>query len=220
MTHPQAITETQLLPDVELTQKRGGKQTRFKFGEDELAYTVIDKTGSSSFQIKYTQLTKTRDFFIERNTWLQNVGLLWIAIGVVFTALNVIAEKPPLSIWLPIGVGCWLWAHFRTTRYTKIPAENGTLYVIEDAQKERILHELETRRLNQLRRWYDFLSPDEDPARQRSRYQWLHKEGVLTDADLKQRLTTLDLQFAVEPEAPASVELIANEDAGQRRLLN
>ena len=220
MIEDPTLTEGTPLPDVEFKQKRNGNQTRFHFGEDELAFTLTDKSGSASFQVKYQEVSRIRDFLVERNIWLQNVGLLWIALGVVFTVMNFAKDSHVMSIWLPVGIGCVLFARFRTTRYTKIPTDRGTIYIIDDNEKDRILGALESRRLNQLRRWYDFLSADEDPGRQRTRYQWLHKEGVLTDADLTQRLTALDIQFGDEPIAQVAGEILADESGGARRLLN
>ena len=220
MTDARLLAETQTPLEREFRQKRNGNHTRLKFGKDELDYAVIEKNGSSSFRVRYADIGRNRDFFIERNTWLQNVGVLWMVIGVVVIAINVAADRSPWSIWLPLGIGCWLWAHFRTTRYSKIVTGAGTLYIIDDAQKDAILKELEDRRLNQLRRWYDFLSQDEDLPRQRARYQWLYDEGALSESELEQRLGALELQFAGEPAAPASVESSFVEDASPRRLLN
>jgi hypothetical protein len=220
MSDLQSPALTKPLADIEFTQKRGHNKTHLKFGEDELAYSITEKNGSASFQAKYHAISGNRDFFIERNTWLQSVGVLWIVLGALFTAVNVAADKPSLSIWLPVGVACWLWAHFRTTRYTKIPTDSGTLYIIDDAQKDRILAELEARRVNQLRRWYDFLSPDEEPDKQRARFHWLHKQGALSDTELEQRLATLELQFAETPVTASNAELLPTSDPNQRRLLN
>lgn len=220
MIEDQTPTEGTPLPDVEFKQKRNSNQTRFHFGEDELAYTLTDKSGSNSFQVKYQEVSRIRDFLVERNSWLQNVGLLWIALGVVFTVLSFATDAPVMSFWLPFGIGCVLFARFRTTRYTKIPTDRGTIYIIDDNEKVRIVDTLESRRVNQLRRWYDFLSPDEDPERQRKRYQWLHKEGALTHAELTQRLAALDIQFGDELISQLAGEIVADESAGTRRLLN
>ncbi|MDZ4814420.1 MAG: hypothetical protein SGI99_17690 [Pseudomonadota bacterium] len=220
MIEDQTPTDATPLRDTEFKQKRNGNQTRFHFGEDELAYTVTDKSGSTSFQVKYQEISRIRDFLVERNSWLQNVGVLWIALGVVLTVVNFATDRQVMSIWLPVGIACVLFARFRTTRYTKIPTDHGTIFIIDDDEKDRILDTLESRRLNQLRRWYDFLSPDEDPARQRKRYQWLQKEGALTDADLTQRLAALDIQFGDELITQISGETLADESGGTRRLLN
>ncbi len=219
MTDFQNLSAAEPLKDVEFTQKRNGNQTRFAFGEDELVYTIVEKNGSNTVQVKYNEISRTRDYFVERNTWLQNVGLLWIVLGAAFTAMNFYAERPSMSMWLPIGAACFAFAWFRTTRYTKVPTERGTLFIIDDEQKDAILVALDARRSDQLRRWYDFLAPDEDPGRQRARYQWLHKEAVLSDEQLAQRLTALDLHFADGPVVQIAGEL-ADDSAGSRRRLN
>lgn len=188
--------------DHQVSQARAGTVTTFAFSEDELKYTVADKTSSSTFKTSYTALSRDHGFLVERNTWLMNVGLLWVALGVVLTGMHYFqAQKLVPSFWLFIGAGCAGWVWLRTIRYLKVPAENGTLLIIEDGMKAGILAELEARRTDQLLRWHDFIDANEDPARQRTRFNWLHEEGALDAEQLGERLGRLDRLVAPIPPA-------------------
>lgn len=205
--------------DTQIVQAKNGTTTDFRFSEDELKFTLSDKTSSTTFKTPYTQLDREHGYFVERNTWLMNVGWLWLALGVGVTAMSFFATTPHTlkpSYWLFLGAGCAAFAWLRTVRYTKVQTESGALLVIDDAQKPRILAELDSRRLEQLRRWHDFVDADADPQAQRSRFQWIHREGALDEAELADRLDQLarlpeagfgGRPVATEPEPPSSNKL-------------
>ncbi|HRQ63843.1 MAG TPA: hypothetical protein PKZ76_03090 [Xanthomonadaceae bacterium] len=173
-------------------QRRLGSETSFAFGQDSLKFTVKDKTGSNTVNTQYGNIGTDHDFLVERNTWLENVGYLWLALGAVFTVLIYLEGRFMPSIWLLIGAGCVLVARLRTIRYTRIHTDNGAILVIDDAQKRTILKEIRERRIEQLRRWYDFIDANEDIGRQRARFEWLHEEGILSAEELSDRLQKIE----------------------------
>nr|WP_298124828.1 hypothetical protein [uncultured Pseudoxanthomonas sp.] len=202
------MSHTDDFQDHQVTQSKAGNTATFVFAEDELKYTLADRTSSTTIKTSYTALSRDHGFFIERNTWLMNVGWLWIALGAVLTVMRYTQTQALVpSFWLFVGAGCVAWVWLRTVRYVKIPCENGTLFVIEDAQQSALMAELEARRLEQLRRWHDFIDASEDVARQRKRFAWLHEEGALDAEALAERLGQLDRlhvpgRTTVEPVLP------------------
>jgi hypothetical protein len=213
-----SYTDASEFQDHQTSQARAGTVTTFGFGTEELKYTVADKVSSTTFKTAYADLSRDHGFLVERNTWLMNVGLMWIALGVLLTVLKFSQTRAITpSFWLWLGLGCAGWAWFRTIRYVKIPAANGTLLVIEDQQKTSILAELEARRQEQLRRWHDFIDANEELARQRTRFKWLHEEGALTEAELCERLGRLDSLVAPSTHA---VEVSVPGDANPGVSLN
>lgn len=71
-------------------------------------------------------------------------------------------------------------------------SDRGDLLVIDDEDGPRILREIDSRRVDYLRREYDFLPQDESPEQHRKRFRWLHREGALSDEELRQRMATVD----------------------------
>lgn len=216
------MTKNPLAPEInapaEFTQRRFANETHFDFAADELKFVVRDKSGSHTLHTQYAQIGTDRDFLVERNTWLQNVGYLWLALGAVFTAITYFAaDKIQPSIWLFVGAGCVAAAHWRTVRYTKLPTEKGTLLIINDIQHDSILQQIEDRRIDQMRRWYDFFDAEEETIRQKSRFEWLHREGVLSDAELGERLQKLESMVRVT-EIPG--EFVAVDESASGRSLN
>lgn len=216
------MTTNELAPRIsepaEFAQRRFATETNFNFAADEMKFVVKDKSGSHTLHTQYVQIGTDRDFLVERNTWLQNVGLLWLALGAVFTAIAYFgADRFQPSIWLFVGAACVAAAHWRTVRYTKLPTEKGTILVINDAQHDSILQQIEARRMDQMRRWYDFFDAEEEPARQKSRFEWLRREGVLSEDELGERLRAIENMVRVE-EIPG--EFVAVGGSASGRSLN
>lgn len=186
---------------VEIRQQKNSNKIRFAFGEDALDYSLEDSSGSRSYSVSYTDISRDRQTLVERNQWLGNVGLLWLALGAGLTAFSFVGEgKPSVSIWLWVGVVCYGLYRLRSTRFTIVPTEKGNLCVIDDADGQRILDEIASRRAQQFRSEYDFMPEGDTLEQYRVRFKWLHKEGALTDEELAQRLATIDAMH------PASVE--------------
>lgn len=109
------------------------------------------------------------------------------------------------SMWLFLGAGCYAVYHFRSTHFTILPSDKGNLLVIDDADGSRIIQELESRRAAQFRSEYDFMPEGDTPDQHRHRFKWLHREGALTDDELKQRLAVVDASdpARIESAGPA-----------------
>jgi hypothetical protein len=178
---------------MEIAQKKHSNRVRYVFGDDELDYQLQDSSGSRSFSVGYAGISRDRQTLVERNQWLRNVGLLWILLGGVFTGISLTGDQGlKISVWLWVGLACYGAYHFFSTRYTIIPTESGNLLVIDDADGQRILDEIASRRAGYLRREFDFMPESESPEQHRGRFKWLHREGALSEDELKQRLATID----------------------------
>ncbi|QDH70356.1 hypothetical protein [Marilutibacter alkalisoli] len=178
---------------MEIRQQKNSNKIRFVFDEDSLGYSIEDSSGSRSFSVGYTDISRDRQTLLERNQWLGNVGLLWLALGAALTGFSLMGDEGlKVSIWLWVGAACYAVYRFRTTRFTIVPTDKGNLYVIDGEEGQRILQEIESRRAVQYRNEYDFMPESETPEQHRARFKWLHREGALSDDDLRQRLATVD----------------------------
>lgn len=197
---------------MEIAQRRNANRIRYVFEETSLQYQLQDGSGSRSFSVDYTDISRDRQTLVERNDWLRNVGLLWLALGVVMTAIKWIGGEGGVpSLWLFIGAGCYTVYRLRSTPFTILPTSKGNLLVIDNVDGGRILDEIATRRSAAYRAEYDFFPEGETPAQHRRRFKWLHEEGALSDEELRERLERVQAMEGTLPE----VELEAS-----RLLLN
>lgn len=195
---------------MEIRQHKNSNKIRFAFGEEALDYSLEDGSGSRSYSVSYTDISRDRQTLVERNKWLGNVGLLWLILGAGLTAYSFVGEgKPTVSIWLWVGAACYAAYRLRTTRFTVVPSDKGNLFVIDDADGQRILDEIASRRARQYRSEYDFMPEGDTPEQHRARFKWLHKEGALSDEALQQRLASVEALDAarLEHPTPASTRL-------------
>lgn len=178
---------------MDIKQSRHGTRTHFAFGEHALDYTHEDGSGSRSFSVPYTEISRDRQTLEVRNQWLRNVGILWLILGAGLTVFTWTGENPrPPSIWVYVGAVCYAIYWFRRTKFTIVPTDRGNIFVIDDQDGPRIVQEIESRRVGQLRAEYDFANDDESPEQQANRYKWLHGQGALTADELRQRLDLLE----------------------------
>lgn len=189
---------------MQIKQSKNSNRIQYDFGADELQYFVQDSSGSRSFSVAYADISRDRQTLEERNQWLRNAGLLWLALGALLTAVTWFNEQTlRLSFWAWMGAGCYAVYWLRRTRFTIVPSDKGNLLVIADAQGPRIIEEIQSRRAAQYRERYDFTSADESPEQQRNRFNWLHREQALSDEELAERLATVEESQWVEGGAVA-----------------
>ena len=178
---------------MEIKQKRHANRIRFELGDEELNYSIEDGSGKRTFSVPYTDISRDRQTLEERNLWLRNVGLLWLALGAFLTIVNIVGKQDfTPSLWLLIGAGCYAVYRLRTTRFVLLPSGKGNLLVIDNDEGQRIVQEVESRRAQQLRRQYDFIDPDESPEQRRSSFSWLHREGAQSEDELRERLADME----------------------------
>jgi hypothetical protein len=190
-----------------ITQSRAGARTFFEFGDEALRYGLDDGSLSRTWTIEYAELSVDRERFVERNTWWRNVGMIWVALGLVLTAMDwATTQVFGVSIWLPLGAACLAWYALRIRRYVVVPSPRANVLVIDDAGAPEILAELDRRRAAQLRDRFDYLSPDESPEQQRHRVLWLQRQGSLDDHEVSARLLQIDLMAQSQSADPRQGE--------------
>ena len=118
---------------MEIKQKVQSYRADYVFGEDRLQYAWQDHSGSRSFSVGYGEVSRDRQTLVERNAWLRNAGLLWVGIGLILTAVRYYDKHELVpSMWLFIGVGCYVAYRLRAVEFTIIPTDQGNMLVIRN----------------------------------------------------------------------------------------
>lgn len=175
---------------MEISQKRSTARTRYVFHDDRVEYSWKDSSGSRSFSVPYLDISRDRQTLTERNVWLRNVGYFWTALGLLLLVISLNEEGGIRGgLWLVLGVGCLAAYYAYPTKYKILPSDKGNLLVLDHGDAgARIEAEIEQRRAAQFRQEYDFFPEGDSPAQLRNRFNWLHREGALDDAQLQERL--------------------------------
>jgi hypothetical protein len=94
---------------MEIRQQKNSNKIRSAFGEDVLDYSLEDSTGSRSYSVPYTDISRDRQTLVERNQWLGNVGMLWLLLGAGLAVLSFLGDAgSKVSIWLWVSAVCYV----------------------------------------------------------------------------------------------------------------
>jgi hypothetical protein len=185
---------------LEARQQNNSGNIGLAFGEEAPDDRVAIDTDRRSPASGSTAIDRTTPGRIRKALLLRNVGLLWIALGTVMTALSVTSGQGlKLSVWLWLGAACYAAYRFHNVRAAATPVEQGHARLIPDAEWQRVLGAIETRRA--MPRNVHNLVPRVSTLQQyRDRFAWQHQQGRLSDAELQHRLATVDeLADALDP---------------------
>lgn len=185
---------------MEARQQNNSGNIGLAFGEEAPDDRVAIDTGRRSPASGRTAIDRTTPGRIRKALLLRNVGLLWIALGTVMTALGVTSGQGlKLSVWLWLGAACYAAYRFHNVRAAAVQADQGHARLIPDAEWQRVLDAIETRRAMP-GNVHDLVPRTSTLQQYRDRFAWQHQQGRLSDAELQDRLATVDaLAAALEP---------------------
>ncbi len=185
---------------MEVRQQNNSGNIGLAFGEEAPHDRVAIDAGHRSHSSGRIAIDRTTPGRIRKALVLRNVGLLWVALGTVMTALSVTSGQGlKLSVWLWLGAACYAAYRFHNVRAAAVAPDQGHARLIPDAEWQRVLGEIETRRAMP-RNVHDLVPRTSTLQQYRDRFAWQHQQGRLSDAELQHRLATLDaLAEALDP---------------------
>ena len=180
---------------MELRQQDNSSDIRFASGAGAPGERVVIDAGSSRPSHDRTAYACDRQALL-----LRNVGLLWLTLGSVMTAISIVeGQGLNLSVGLWLGAACYAAYRFRNAHTAIAPTDKVHPALIPDAQWQRILGEIEARRARP-RKVRDLVPRTSTLKQYRARFAWQHQQGRLSDAGLRHRLATMDaLVEALDP---------------------
>lgn len=194
---------------MKIEQQKLSNRHTFTFESDRLNFAYRDKSGSGDVDIPYADFPLKSSTRIDQNLWLRNVGYLWCVLGVIQIGLALAAEKPltGTGFWLMLGLGCLLWAHFTKVTYTVFSADQGGVWVIQDANNhDRIVDEIRSRRKVQLLAWYGDINLENGLDKEVGKFRWLAEQHALTSEEAEQRIAQVHAALGATT-APSSVTI-------------
>ncbi|MEZ5894648.1 MAG: hypothetical protein R3C58_16075, partial [Parvularculaceae bacterium] len=178
--------------------KRMATHTWFTFEERELKHRVRDNSGEINFSVEYAQIPANRRIVFNRNNWLRNVGLIWVAIGVLNIMLRLTGVFSLGSgVWLLIGLGCLAFYRLTWSEYTVLDTREGPIWIIKDKQHDAILAAIDEKRKAQLLAWYHGLDFGDDPHAEVQTIEWLVKQEAMSKDEGEKRIADIRRQNAI-----------------------
>lgn len=180
-------------------QKRFATTASFQFDDACLEYGVADNSGERQVVIDYAKLPlKSRRVF-EKNIWLRNVGLVWCALGALALGAALISGEGlrGSGFWLILGFGCLAVFKATQTRYTVFDTEEGSIWIVEDAQHGEIVAELMKRRRDRLVNLYGALNLANGPEQEVQKVEWLVQQQALSREEADTKIREIRAQAAL-----------------------
>ena len=188
------IFEVKVL-DMEIVQKKRSNKHTFTFNEDAFNFAYEDKSGSGDVDMSYADFPQKSSVTIEQNEWLRNVGFLWCAIGTLQMGYAIYSgtSLSGKGFWLVLGLLCILWAHFSKIKYSVFKSQHGNIFVIQDKRHDAIIDEINSRRKNQMLKWYGEIDMQNELENEISKFKWLCEQKIITKDEADRKIAQIEL---------------------------
>lgn len=168
---------------MKIVQKKLSNKHVFEFGQDYLNFSYKDGSGTGDIDTLYADIPEKTLTRIDNNTWLRNVGYIWIFIGLVevFLAISNGRSLNANFLWLLGGSAFVALFYITTVVYTVINVNEGGIWIIQDKNThDQILNEIKERKKSQLLAWYGDINLDNTLEQEINKFNWLAHQQVIS----------------------------------------
>lgn len=180
---------------------------QIELGEEEFVYTIKSAGSKKTFSVDYMEFDpKPIEESEDGNVWWRNVGIAWIALGILITGLRYAdgGDGLRMSFWFFLGVmflGIYYAGKTAFTHYSI--GRGGQILLIKNDKASSILREIEARRKVRLRETFGKVDPEADAEREIAKFKWLQREGAITSGEASARIQEILAARETESEEPA-----------------
>lgn len=185
-----------------IKQKKFSNKHTYTFEDDTFNFAYKDKSGSDDFDVEYAEFPEKSSLSIEQNEWLRNVGILWGLLG-CFEIGNALLKQTSLSgtgFWLLVGITCLLGFYFTKVKYSIFKTKQGSVYIIQDGEHDKIIDELLTRRKKQLLDWYGDVNLNNELEVEINKFNWLVTNNAMSKQEAEEKIAQAEYAHRQENE--------------------
>ena len=174
------------MPIIRQQQRKISIKTDFKYGEEDLQYTIKKPNGSRTFVANYASITvANKNEMVEQNAWLRNAGILCLIIGVVHRGILILeADQLQTLVWLVSGAICLIIHAIAKTEFTVLSCDIGDILIIKDSKHDKVLEEIRRRRKNLIMGLYGDINIENNPEDEVAKFLWLKDQGYISEKKL------------------------------------
>lgn len=194
---------------MDIIQKKLGRKVKFLFHPDYVNMVLKDSTGTADVDVFYSEIPIKRQESIEQNGWLLYLGSVWLVIWLVNAASRLIQGQPMDGSWILLVIASPFLLFYLLSRvkYTVLPTNHGTLFIIKDKQHNLIYDEMMSRRKKALLTIYGEINTNNAPKDEIEKFQWLHRQGVLDTQELDDKLKQLTSAYKESNSISETIEI-------------
>jgi hypothetical protein len=182
-------------------QKTYGKKLKFKFGEDQLGYTISDRSGEKEFSVPYEAINlKDPTSLFVRSRLLRVILLLAVVYGgIACVAVNIhrTRDDPASVILVIVPLTAFFLAEFFCKnvgkRYTIYQTSNkGPIQIMHGKDYSLISKGLQERWVARLKKLHGAINYDTDIAKEELKFKWLKENEVISEQEYQEILLKLN----------------------------
>lgn len=167
-------------------QKKKGRKLEFKFEENQLIYSYKSDNTDSTTPIHYKNMdVNNKWFFVEKNDWYRNVGLLWVLLGIAFEIPKFIAGNFELPFWFLLGVLFLIIFHYKKLKFTVIDTGNNRVLILRGKHHDEILNKILDYRKKSLNNEFGAINYDNEMSAEINKFRTLMLEGAIDEVEFK-----------------------------------
>ncbi|KJV06307.1 hypothetical protein [Methylocucumis oryzae] len=189
---------------MEFVQKKKSNKHTFTLHDDYFNFAYKDNNGSGDVDLNYADLPQKSSVQIEQNEWFRNVGVLWVALGIVQYSQAIFLNMPLAGkgVWITVGSACLIWFYLSKVKYTVFRTERANVLVIQDKNHDKIIDELNKRRKSQLLAWYGDVNPQNNLENEIQKFKWLAEQNILSKEEAEIKIAQAELLQKANTQLP------------------
>jgi len=179
-------------------QKRGQHRTRITFDEKAVMAYREDQHHAATFEVEYEELPFESHAHTEKMQPARAAAIFMLGYAVLGTASNllgggVLALPPGTALFQVLLAGLFEFAYRKSrVSFTIMDTIRGSLFVIDDDQKDGIIEKLEKRRDAQILERHGAVDLLNHPEHERQRFGYLLEKGVIDRLRYEQALAEIE----------------------------
>ncbi len=166
---------------IQLKQKKFGTTITYNLKNQYFDYSIKDPSGLRTFKVDYENISTDIQTLEEKTAWLRNIGLIWFIIGLIQTALIIVAHQyTRFPLWLFVGLGCLIAYYFYTIKYSIISAGEINLLIIKDKNHDAIMSQIYSEKKRYLRNTYFKINKNNNKETELNKFGWLKENNIIS----------------------------------------
>ena len=177
-----------------ISQRNFWNKTSFQFGEDTLKYSIKSESKTSTFSVKYEEISTDLAEYGTTSNSFRNFGILMIIVGVVHLSIMFLGKGSlAFSVWFAIGL-LFLVTYFLTkTAYSVIQTDRYSILIIKDKKHDKIFTEIYKRRKNRYLLLYGDIDYENDQNDEINKFLWLKVHNMISERKYKEIVTKIKM---------------------------
>lgn len=180
-----------------IKQKKFSNKCFFDFKDEFLSYTIEDSDSKNKFNIQYIDIPSDELNLAEieeKTAYFKYVSIFMLiyATATYFFQINYILFPIILS-----GIFYFLYL-FSKTSFKIIQTEKGSIFIMDNKQKDLIFEMIAQKRKLQLKSLHYYVDKDSSIQKETDKFNWLFNQEIISENEYIEKINEMNNYFNKE----------------------